>query len=93
MIHERISGYFSVYGLSVPDLADPCVFNVVENEGLTDMLSVLMKLEIEPQRFVDGIGAGADNRSGVVRDDWVDNGPCGRVKHLVLLRFVGSFRL
>ena len=52
--------------------------------GGVDALSSLGKITVE--NFV----AGADNGSSIIGDYRVNNGPCGRVKHLVVLRFVGS---
>ena len=86
MIHEQLGG-----NVGIEYLAGPCVFDGVDDEGVTAMSSGLVKFEIVPQQFVDGLGAGEENGSGVVADDWVDEGMCGRGKHLVVLRFGGRF--
>ena len=39
---------------------------------------------------MDSLGAVADNESGVTRDDWVDRGPFGKGKHLVVPQFVDN---
>ena len=51
--------------------------------------SSFVQIEIVPKQFVDGIREGEYNRSGVVGYDWVDDGPCGRVKQFVVSQFVG----
>ena len=90
MIHERIGSEVCIDGIGVLELADPCVLNIFDYEGVTAKFGGLVQIEIVPQIFVDGLGEGADNGSGVVWYCRVDVGPCGRVKHLVLLRFVRS---
>ena len=92
MIHERLGGDVGVDGIGVLDITDPCVFDSVYYEGATAALGGFLELEIVTQIFVGGLGIGADNVSGFVRDGRVDDGKCGRGKHLVVLRFVGSIR-
>ena len=92
MIHERFGGDVGIYGISIPDLTDPCVIYGVNNEGATATFVGFVQLEIVSQQFLDGLGAGADNESGVIRDDQVDKGPCRRVKHIVVFSFVDSVR-
>ena len=57
------------------EIADPCVLNGVNDEGATATFGRFVQLEIVLERFVDGIIAGADTRSGVIGDGWVDGGP------------------
>ena len=90
IIHERIGGNVDLYGLVIPELVDPCVLEGDDDEGVTAVFCGLVQLEIVPQRFVDGLRAGADNESGVIWDFRVYDGPCGRGEHLVVLRFVSS---
>ena len=90
MIHELLGGDVSVYDLGVLKLVDPIVFNSVDDKGITDLFGGIVQLEIAPQKFVDSLGVGADNRSGVIRGGQVDDRPCGRIKHLTMSRFVGS---
>ena len=92
MIHECLGGDVGVDGLSLPAPVDPCVFDGVDNEGAIAVFGGFVKIKIVPKQFVDGLGAGADNVSGIIGDDQVDDGPFGRCEHLVVLRFVGSVR-
>ena len=92
IIHERIGGNVDVYGLVVPELVDPCVLEGDDDEGVTAVFCGLVQLEIVPQWFVDGLGGGADNRSGVVWDRQVGGGPCGGIEHLIVSQFLRSVR-
>ena len=92
IIYERLGGDVSVDGLGVPELADPCVFVGVDDEGAETAFGGFVLFEIIPQQFVGGIGAGVDNRIGVIGEDQLDHTPCGRVKHLDVSRFIGSVR-
>ena len=91
MIHDCLGGDVGIYGIGIPGLADPCVFDGVNDEDATAAFGGFVQLEIVPQQFVGGLGTGADNRSDAVRDDQLDNRPCGGGEHLVMSRFVGSF--
>ena len=57
------------------EIADPCVLNGVNDEGATAAFGRFVQLEIVLERFVYGIIAGADNRSGVIGGYWVYGGP------------------
>ena len=73
-----------IAGLGVPEITDPCVFDGVNDEGVTATFSSFVKIEIVPKQFWDGIREGAVNGSGVVGYDWVDEVPFGRGEHFVL---------
>ena len=92
MIHGRLGGDIGIDGISVPEIADTCVFDGFNAEGSTATFSSFVHIEIVPQQFLDGIREGAENGSGVIRYDRVDDGPCGRGKHFVVSLFVGSVR-
>ena len=92
MINKRLGVDVGVDIIIVPELADPCVFNGVNNEGKKYTFGDFVQLEIVPQQFVEVPGAGADNGSGFIRYDQLDGGPCGRRELLAVLRFVGSVR-
>ena len=81
-----------IAGLGVPEITDPCVFDGVNDEGVTATFSSLVHIENVPKQFVDGIREGEDNRSGIIRYDWVDDRPCGRGKHFMVLQFVGNIK-
>ena len=49
MIHERLGGDVGVYGLGIPDLVDPYVFDGVYDEGGTATFGGFVQLEIVPQ--------------------------------------------
>ena len=68
MIREHISGYVNIYGISVLELADPYVFDGVDDEGATAVFGGFVQLEIFPKIFVDGLGVGPENGGGVIRD-------------------------
>ena len=70
---------------------DQCVFDGADDEGATAAFGGLVQLEIVPNLFVDGLGSGVDNGSGVIWDDWVDDRPCRRGEHLVMLLFKHIF--
>ena len=89
MIHERLGGEIGVDGLGGPELVDTCVFDGINDESTAAAFGGFVQLEIVPQRFVDGLEARVDNGSGVVGDDRVKKGPCGRGKNLVVSRFLG----
>ena len=78
MIHERLGGNTGVDGIIVSELANPCVLDGVDDEVVTDAFGGFVKLEIVPQIFVDSLGVGADNGSGVVGNYQVDVRPCGK---------------
>ena len=61
IIHERLGGDSRVDSLGVPKLAYPYVFNSIDDEGAAGAFRGFVQLEIVPNRFVDGIGAGGDN--------------------------------
>ena len=92
IIHEHLGGNVSGDGLGMPELEDPRVLDGVDDGGVTAAFGGFMKLKVVPQKFVESLGAGADNGSGVVRNDQVDDRLCGRGKHLVVAQFVGSIR-
>ena len=58
MTHYRLGGDVGVDGLIVSKLADPCVVDVVDDEGATVAFDGFIQLEILPQRFLDGLRAG-----------------------------------
>ena len=91
MIHEPLGGNVGIDCLVMTNLADPYVFYGVNNEGATTVFGSFMQIEVVPKKFVDSIIAGEDNGSSVIRDYWLDEGMCGRGKHIVVLCFVGSF--
>ena len=64
----------------------------VNDEGVTATFSSFAQIEIVPQLFVDSIGEGADNGSGVIGYDWVDDRPCGKGKHFLVSQFLVSAR-
>ena len=66
MIYERLGGDVGVDGLGVLDLTDQFVFESADDKGVTAAFGGLVQLEISPNLFVDGIGAGVDNGSGVI---------------------------
>ena len=84
MTHEQLGGDASLYGLGATELLDPCVLNGVGDEDATATFRGFMQLEIVPQQRLGGIGAGADNRRGIVWYGGVDDGMYGRGKHLVV---------
>ena len=84
MIHGRLGGDVRIYGLGVPEIVDQFVFDSVNDEGMTGTFSSFVQIEIVPKIFVEGIGEGADNVSGIVGYDRVDNVPFGRGRHFVL---------
>ena len=84
MIHGRLGGDVGIYGLGVLKITDPCVFDGVNDEGVTATFSSFLLIEIVPKQFWDGIREGAVNGSGVVGYDWVDEVPFGRGKNFVL---------
>ena len=88
--HNRLGGNVDIYGLVVTYLADPCALDGVDDEGVSAVLGGFVQIEIVPQQLVDGLGAGKENRSGVVWDIWVDGGTCGREKHRIVSRIVRS---
>ena len=49
IIHERLGGDVGVYGLGIPDLVDPYVFEGVYDEGGTATFGGFVQLEIVPQ--------------------------------------------
>ena len=78
VVHERLCGDFSVYGIGMMEISDPCVLNSVDDEVAATAFGGFMDLEIMTQQLLVDLGLGADNRSGLVWDIWVDNGMCGR---------------
>ena len=90
MIHERLGGDVGVDGLSMPDLADPCLLGGIDDEGATAVFGSLVELEIVPHQFVGDLGSGADNESGAIWYHPIDGWMCGRVKRLGVSRFVSS---
>ena len=90
MIHEHLGGDVSGDGLGMPELEDPRVLDGVDDGGVTAAFGGFMKLKFVPQKFVESLGAGAGNGSGVVRDDRLDAESCGRGDILVVSRFVDS---
>ena len=90
MIHGLLGGDVGVDGLGVPELDNPCVLNRFDDEGTTAQFGGLVQLEIVSQQFVDGIGAGAEKRSGVDWDSWVYGWMCERRERLFVSRFVSS---
>ena len=84
MIHGHLGDDVVIDGIGVPEITDPCVFDGVNDEGVTATFSSFVKIEIVPKQFWDGIREGAVNGSGVVGYDWVDDVSFGRVKHFVL---------
>ena len=55
MIHGRLGGGIGVDDIGVPDLADPCIFDGVNDEFVTATFSSLVHIENVPRQFVDGI--------------------------------------
>ena len=92
MIHGSPGGDVCIYGLGVPEIKDPCVLDGVNDEGVTATFSSFVHIEIVPQQFLDVIREGADNGSGVIGYDRVDDGACGRGEQFVVSLFVGSVR-
>ena len=90
MTHELLGGGVGVDGIGVLDIADPCVCGGVDNEVTTAVSVGFIQLEILPQNFVNGLGAVLYNGSGLIGDYQANSSSCWRVKHLVVLRFVGS---
>ena len=66
IIHDCLGGDVGVDGIVIPELTDPCVLDGVNDEGAKVAFGGLMQLEIMQQIFVDSLGAGAENGSGVV---------------------------
>ena len=92
MIHGRLGGGIVVDDLGVPEIKYTIVFDGVNDECVTATFSSLVHIENVPKQFVDGIREGEDNRSGIIRYDWVDDRPCGRGKHVMVLRFIGTIK-
>ena len=84
IIHGRLGGDVRIDSLGVPEIANTFVFDRVNDEGMTGTFSSFVQIEIVPKIFVEGIGEGADNGSGIVGYDRVDNVPFGRGRHFVL---------
>ena len=77
IIHGRLGDDIGIDGISVPEIADLCVFDGVNAEGATATFSSFVHIEIVPKQFLDGIREEVDNRSGVVVYEWVYNVLCG----------------
>ena len=84
MIHGRLGGDVGIYGLAVLNITYPCVFDGVNDEGVTATFSSFVHNEIVPKRFWEGIREGAVSGSGIVGYDRVDDVTFRRGEHFVL---------